>query len=65
MMHPAIIHAHASARERINAKYRRAYDRLYTASAKAGSAEECARINAALARINRERDAALAALEGR
>lgn len=34
------------------ARYRRTYDRLYVASQKAGSAEECERIEAALAAAN-------------
>jgi hypothetical protein len=43
---------------RASTKYRRAYDRLYVRSMQAGSAEESARIDAALARINAEYDAA-------
>jgi multidrug resistance efflux pump len=46
--------------DRASASYRRKYDRLYVQSMKAGSVEECARINAALARINAEYEAAKA-----
>lgn len=44
--------------EAARAKYRRTYDRLYTESARADSAEESARIDAALARANEELRAA-------
>ncbi len=40
--------------ERAAAKYRRAYDRLYVKSQKAGSAEECAEIDRLLAKANAE-----------
>lgn len=47
-----------SALAKAAAKYRRTYDRLYVASMKAGSAEESARIDAALARANAEYEGA-------
>lgn len=47
------------------AKYRRTYDRLFTASARASSAEECDAIDAKLAKANAEYDAAKAAAAAR
>jgi hypothetical protein len=47
-----------TALEAARAKYRRSYDRLYIAAMKANTAEESARIYAALARANKELDAA-------
>ena len=43
------------------AQYRRAWDRLYVASMKAGSAEECAEIQERLDRLNERYEAAKAA----
>lgn len=40
------------------AKYRRTYDRLFVASQRANSAEECEAIDRKLAEANREYDAA-------
>lgn len=54
----------ASARAALDAAaatYRRTYDRLYVASQKAGSAEECAAIDAKLAAANATYAAAKAA----
>jgi hypothetical protein len=47
------------------AKYRRTYDRLYTASARAGSAAECEEIDRKLAAANAAYDAAKAAYAAR
>lgn len=47
-----------AALEKAAAEYRRTWDRLYVASQKAGSAEECDRITAALARANDKYEAA-------
>lgn len=49
--------------EKARAKYRGTYDRLYLRSMRAGSAEECERIDAALAAANAEYDTAKAAYE--
>jgi hypothetical protein len=47
--------------EKAAARYRRTYDRLYIRSMQAGSAEESAAIEKALARANAEYEAAKAA----
>jgi len=54
--------------EAARARYRRTYDRLYVASMRAGSKEECDRIDAKLREANEELAAAeamYAATEGR